>query len=1003
MGKQITLLFFVLIGFCATAQTVTVKGIVTDVITGDVLPGVSVVIKGSTIGTESDFDGMYSLLNVKTGSTLVFRYLGYKQKEVQVINAILNVSLEIASESLDEIIVVGYGSQKRKDVTGSVSIVGAETLEALKPIDATTALQGTTSGVAVNLSSGAPGAKVNILIRGVSSNTNNQPLTIVDGYEGDLNSVNPNDIESITVLKDAQAAIYGIKGANGVVLVTTKIGKKNKAPTVRYDTYAAVQQTTRKLDYLNATEYALVLNEAYAASGQSLPFSDVSQLGFGTDFQEELFNDALLMNHNVSVSGGGENSRYFISASRTEQDGIIAKENSNFVRNNIKLNLGVDISDKLNFSVIANYFTTASEGFSGSVLFNGLNYAPTFGLDEDDESNFLGIELINPLNQLKNTFNENNGTGLEGNFKLEYEPIEGLKVTSRVGYKIFNEKGRTFTPIQDYGNSKVFNTLQSSVYQFKATSTRVVWETFANYSKTFAKDHNTTFTLGTSVQNDLFDGIYASGINVPNNSYDFAQLSLTDPQNEQRSLNSGFNDLRLISYFTRLQYNYKGKYLFSGLVRRDAASVFAKDLRVDHFWSATTGWKVSDEDFLKDNGTISFLKLRASYGTLGNLVGNNLNRSFLDGEGTYVLDGALVDGTAQGGLPNPRAQWEIAEKLDIGLDINLFDDKISIVADYFEETRRSLLIQNFPVSGILGTGAPGGANPTVNAGTSVNTGGELAISYAAIKTEDASLNLAYNLTYVKNAVTEVTGGAFIEGGGFAIGNLPPSRMEVGQPIGYFYGLQTDGLFQNQAEINAHPSQAGLGSVVTSPGDIRYKDVNNDGVIDIKDRTNIGKPQADFYMGFNFSGTYKNWDFSAYLYSELGKEIVRNYERFLPNVNKPAYYLGRWTGEGSSNSIPRLTNDATNNKLFSDFFVEDGSFLRLQNVQIGYNINADTLERIGVSKLRLYTSINNLFTITEYSGFDPTQVSGVDQNNRENDGTIGSGIDGGSYPSARQFI
>jgi TonB-linked SusC/RagA family outer membrane protein len=1003
MGKQITLLFFVLIGFCATAQTVTVKGIVTDVITGDVLPGVSVVIKGSTIGTESDFDGMYSLLNVKTGSTLVFRYLGYKQKEVQVINAILNVSLEIASESLDEIIVVGYGSQKRKDVTGSVSIVGAETLEALKPIDATTALQGTTSGVAVNLSSGAPGAKVNILIRGVSSNTNNQPLTIVDGYEGDLNSVNPNDIESITVLKDAQAAIYGIKGANGVVLVTTKIGKKNKAPTVRYDTYAAVQQTTRKLDYLNATEYALVLNEAYAASGQSLPFSDVSQLGFGTDFQEELFNDALLMNHNVSVSGGGENSRYFISASRTEQDGIIAKENSNFVRNNIKLNLGVDISDKLNFSVIANYFTTASEGFSGSVLFNGLNYAPTFGLDEDDESNFLGIELINPLNQLKNTFNENNGTGLEGNFKLEYKPIEGLKVTSRVGYKIFNEKGRTFTPIQDYGNSKVFNTLQSSVYQFKATSTRVVWETFANYSKTFAKDHNTTFTLGTSVQNDLFDGIYASGINVPNNSYDFAQLSLTDPQNEQRSLNSGFNDLRLISYFTRLQYNYKGKYLFSGLVRRDAASVFAKDLRVDHFWSATTGWKVSDEDFLKDNGTISFLKLRASYGTLGNLVGNNLNRSFLDGEGTYVLDGALVDGTAQGGLPNPRAQWEIAEKLDIGLDINLFDDKISIVADYFEETRRSLLIQNFPVSGILGTGAPGGANPTVNAGTSVNTGGELAISYAAIKTEDASLNLAYNVTYVKNEVTEVTGGAFIEGGGFAIGNLPPSRMEVGQPIGYFYGLQTDGLFQNQAEINAHPSQAGLGSVVTSPGDIRYKDVNNDGVIDIKDRTNIGKPQADFYMGFNFSGMYKNWDFSAYLYSELGKEIVRNYERFLPNVNKPAYYLGRWTGEGTSNSIPRLTNDATNNKLFSDFFVEDGSFLRLQNVQIGYNLAADVLEKVGISKLRLYTSINNLFTLTEYSGFDPTQVSGVDQNNRENDGTIGSGIDGGSYPSARQFI
>ena len=993
MGKQITLLFLLLIGFCATAQTVNVKGVVKDAVTGEVLPGVSIVIKGTVKGTESDFDGLYNLKNMNVGETLVFRYLGYKQYEVVVKSARVDVSLEIEAESLDEIIVVGYGSQKRKDVTGSVSIVGEETLQALKPIDATSALQGTTSGVAVNLSSGAPGAKVNILIRGVSSNTNNQPLTIVDGYEGDLNSINPNDIESITVLKDAQAAIYGIKGANGVVLVTTKIGKKNKAPTVRYDTYAAVQQTTRKLDYLNATEYALVLNESYAASGQSLPFSDVSQLGFGTDFQEELFNDALLMNHNISVSGGGENSRYFISASRTEQDGIIAKENSNFTRNNIKLNLGIDITEKLNFSVIANYFTTASEGFSGSVLFNGLNFAPTFAADEDDANNFLGIELINPLNQLKNTFNENNGTGLEGNFKLEYKPIEGLKVTSRVGYKIFNEKGRSFSPIQSYGNSKVFNTLQSSVYQFKATSTRIVWESFANYEKTFAEDHNTTFTLGTSVQNDLFDGIYASGIDVPNNSYDFAQLSLTDPQNDQRSLNSGFDDLRLISFFSRLQYNYKGKYLFSGLVRRDAASVFAKELRVDHFWSATTGWKISDEDFMKDNATISFLKLRASYGTLGNLVGNNLNRSFLSGEGTYVFDGALVDGTAQGRIPNALAQWEAAEKLDIGLDINLFDDKVSIVADYFEETRKKLLIQNFPVSGILGTAAPGGANPTVNAGSSMNTGGELAISYKAIETENASLNFSYNVTYVKNEVTDVTGGAFIEGGGFAIGNLPPSRMEVGQPIGYFYGLQTDGIFQNQAAVDAHPSQSSLGAPLTSPGDIRYKDVNNDEVIDINDRTNIGKPQADFFMGFNLSGNYKNWDFSAYLYAELGKEIVRNYERFLPNSNKPSYYLDRWTGEGTSNSVPRLTNDATNNKLFSDFFVEDGSFLRLQNVQIGYNLDASLLERVGVAKLRLYTSINNLFTLTDYTGYDPTI----------NGGAIGAGIDSGTYPSARQFI
>jgi TonB-linked SusC/RagA family outer membrane protein len=994
MKKIIMLLLFTFTAAFTNAQALNVNGVVKDAKTGDPLPGVSVIIKGTTVGTETDFDGLYSLSNVEKGATLVFNYLGYAQKEVTVNQQTINVGLDESAESLDEIVVIGYGTQKRKDVTGSVSLVGAKTLEALKPIDATTALQGTTSGVAVNLSSGTPGAKVNILIRGVSSNSNNQPFTIVDGYEGDLNSINPNDIESITILKDAQAAIYGIKGANGVILVTTKIGKKNKAPTVRYDTYAAIQQTTRKLDYLNATEYGLVLNEAYGASGQTLPFANIGSLGEGTDWQDELFNNAFLINHNVSLSGGGESFKYFISASRTEQDGIIAKEKSNFIRNNIKLNLGVDISEKFKFSLIANYFTTTSQGFDGSVIFNGLNYAPTFGIDDEDTNNFLGIEVVNPLSLLRNTFNENNGNGIEGNFKLEYKPIEGLNITSRVGYKIYNEKQRTFTPIQEYGNSKVYNKPQSSVYQFKTTATRVVWETFATYQKTFAEDHNTTFTAGTSVQNDLFDGFYATGFDVPNNSYEFADISLTDAQSEQRSINTGFNDKRLTSFFGRVQYDYKGKYLVSGLIRRDGSSAFIKDLRFDQFWAVTTGWKISDEAFLQDNETISFLKLRASYGTLGNEVGNNLYKSLLNNDGnTYLLNGSLVAGNAQGLLPNPLAQWETAKKLDIGLDINLFNDKVSIVADYFEESRDNLLIQNFPVSGLLGVDAPGAGAPTVNAGTSKNTGGELAINYKAYESDNASLNFAYNVTYVKNEVTEVTGGAFLEGGDFAIGNIPASRMEVGQPIGYFYGLQTDGIFQTQAEVDAHPSQDALGASNTAPGDIRYVDVNQYGVIDVNDRTNIGNPQADFYMGFNVSGNYKNWDFAAYLYAELGKDMVRNFERFLPNVNKPAYYLDRWTGPGTSNSVPRLTNDATNNKLFSDFFVEDASFLRMQNIQIGYNFSPDLLEKVGLSKLRIYTSVNNLFTLTEYTGFDPTI----------NDGAIGAGIDGGNYPSARQFL
>ncbi|MCV6629436.1 MAG: TonB-dependent receptor [Flavobacteriaceae bacterium] len=992
MRIHILLFVFLLFGGVSQAQNIDVKGTVTDGTYGGPLGGVNILIKNTTKGIQTDFDGNFVLYEVPKGAILVFSYLGYQTKEVVANEATLNVTMTEDVTGLDEVVLIGYGKQQKKDVTGAVALVGEETLATLRPVDATTALQGTTAGVAVNVASGAPGANVNILVRGISSNTNNNPLVIVDGYEGDLNSINPNDIESITVLKDAQAAIYGVRGGNGVVLVTTKVGKKNMAPTVSYDVFTALQQTARKLNYLNATEYAAILNESYAANGEDLPFSNIRDLGEGTDWQDELFANALMQNHNLSVKGGGENFQYFVSGSRVEQDGIVAPDYSNFVKSNVKANIGIDINEKLKFSFIAGYTALENQGFASTLLFNGLNYAPTFATNQDDLDNFLGIELINPLTQLDNTFGETKGNVFEGNFKLDYKLLENLNITSRVGYKIFNNKERSFTPIQYHGRSKVYNKTQSSVYQKKETSTRVQWETFATYDKTFAEDHNTTFVLGASVQNDLFDGIYVTGFDVPNNDYAFADISLTDRQHPQRSLNTGSDDLRLTSFFGRAQYDYKGKYLLSGLIRRDAVSSFSDDLRVDYFWSFTSGWKISEEDFMKDSEVISFMKLRASYGTLGNFVGNNLHKSLLSGQATYVFDGELVDGRAQGRLPNPLAQWETAKKLDIGLDVNFLDDRLRFVTDFFIETREDLLIDNFPVSGILGTKSPGGRNPTVNAGTSENTGAELGINYKVFDTEDLTMDLSYNVTYVENEVTEVLGGTFLEGGSFAIGNLPISRMEVGFPIGYFYGLQTNGIFQNQEEIDAHPSQDDLGAA-TAPGDFRYVDTNKDGKIDFNDRVEIGNPQADFFMGLQASVNYKNWDFSTYLYAELGKEMVRNFERFLPNSNKPNYYLGRWKGEGTSNEIPRVTTAATNNKLFSDFYVEDASFLRMQNIQVGYTFPTDLMQKVSLTKARLYVAANNLFTLTKYTGYDPTI----------NNGAIGAGIDSGFYPSARQFI
>lgn len=998
MTTKILTFLFLLFGYLSFSQDIEVKGVVTDQNNGAPLPGVNIIIKNTAKGTTTDFDGNFILSDVPLNSILVFSYLGYQVQEITIRNEnSLNVVLQEDTQALDEVVVIGYGAQKKKDVTGAVSIISSETLEELRPIDAAQALQGTSAGVSVTAPSGSPGGGFNILIRGVSSNGNNGPLVIIDGYKGDLNTINPSDIESFSILKDAQAAIYGIEGANGVVLVTTKIGKKNTATKISYDGYTGIQETTRQLPYLNATEYALLLNESYAANGNALPFPDVSGLGVGTDWQKQLFDTAPMTSHNIAATGGGENSTYYFGGSILQQDGIISSDKSNFQRANLKMKIGFDINKKLKFTTSANYFNTKrkaiGENALGTPLFNALNYSPTYSIDQEDVSGFLGNEVINPLSQIANTYNNYNGNSIEGTFQLEYKPIEGLTITSRIGLKTYSDKGKSFSPIVNYGSGKVFNTDRSSVNQSRNTYNSYTWETFANYSKTFFEHHNTTFTLGTSAQRDWGDGLNATGFDVPNNSWEFADISLANGLSEAKSTGSYIYDNRLSSYFARLQYDFKGKYLLSALVRRDGASDFAPQNRTDYFSSVTAGWKISDENFLKDSKTISFLKLRGSYGNLGNNAGGDLYRALLNGEATYVFDGALVSGVATGRIPTPDSVWESAEKLDIGLDINFFDNKLEITTDYFIEDRNRLLISNLPVSGIVGASAPGAGLPTTNAGSTRNKGIEFFVNYKEDLSKNLSFAISYNVTKIDGEVIAVKDDIISEGGSFSVGQPAISRLEVGQPIGYFYGLKTDGIFQNQAEIDASPSQSGLGSV-SAPGDFRYVDVNGDGVITINDRTYLGKPQADYIMGLNLSLNYGNFDFKTYMYSEIGKETVRNYERDQPNVNRLNLYLNRWTGEGTSNSVPRTTIGGTNNKLFSDFYVEESSFLRIQNIQLGYSLSRQVIEKLGISKFRVYASVNNAFTLTKYQGYDPAATNGS---------AIGGGIDYGFYPISRQYI
>ncbi len=1002
-----SLLIVVLCSSYAVAQTFSVSGTVKSDVDGMPLPGVNVLVKNTNNGAVTDFDGNFSLTNVSENSVIVFTYVGFKTQELSA-SANMQVSLKEDNESLDEVVLIGYGSKSRKDLTGSVSMVKSETIEKLKPVDVAQALQGRSSGVSVTTASGSPGSGFRVLVRGVSSNGSNDPLVVVDGYVASMNSVNPDDIESLTVLKDAQAAIYGIEGANGVILVTTKNGSKNAAPKVSYNFYSGVQETSKKLSLLNNVEYAALLNESYAANGESIPFPNLNNLSNNTDWQDNLFGDAMITNHNISLSGGTDAVTYYLSASHLDQEGIIASDKSNFVRDNIKLSLGIDVTEKLKTTLNLNYFAnerkTINESGLGSVLFNAISYSPIYALDQEDiitpgTANIpagwagFGNEIINPFSQIRDTYNSYFGSSIEGNFQLEYEVIDGLTATSRIGFKTYSDKAKTFSPIVNYGAGKVFNTDRSTVSQNKQQYNSYTWDSFLNYKKSFLKHHTAEVTLGMAVRKDWGDGLFATGYDVPNNSWEFADIALTTGTNEGKETGSYTYDNRLLSYFARLQYDFKGKYLLSAMLRRDASSAFDKDYRVDYFKSVTGGWKISEESFLENVSFLDFLKLRASYGTLGNLVGNDLYRATLSGEATYVFDNSLTNGTALGPLPNPVASWETAEKLDVGLDAKLFNNSLEIVADYFVEDRVDLLIPGLPFTGILGATAPGSGTPTVNAGTTRVKGIELMLNYGGDINDNLSYNVGYNVTKLEGEVTEIQGNVALEGGSFGIGQLAPSRMEVGMPIGYFYGLKTDGIFQTQAEVDAHPSQAGLGNEA-QPGDLRFVDVNGDGEIDANDRTFIGKPIADYIMGFNIGINYKNFDFSAYGYAELGKEMVRNYERDQKNVNRLDYYLDRWTGPGTSNEVPRATTGATSNKLFSDFFVEDASFLRIQNIQLGYSLPADVVEKIGISKFRIYGSVNNAFTFSKYKGFDPAATTGD---------AIGGGIDPGFYPVTRQYL
>ena len=1005
MNKALFSIFLLVAPFFLFAQTIEVSGVVTEADTNMPLPGVNITVKNTTNGVSTDFDGNYTIANISTGDILVFSYVGFTTQEIVVTNQkVINVVLKTDSQALDEIVVIGYGTQLKKQVTGAVSTVGEATITAIKPLNAAQALQGTTSGVNVTPQGGAPGSEANIRIRGVATNGDNAPLIILDGfqYNGGLNSINPQDIETLTVLKDAQAAIYGTIASNGVILITTKAGRKNQKAKISYDGYTGIQETTRKLPLLNATEYALLLNESYANAGQALPFPDVSNLGVGTDWQDEVFQQSQINSHNLAVSGGGEKMSYSFSGSHLYQEGIVAPEKSNFRRNTAKFSLNADLRDNLSITTKLFYTYSKSRGVNdfslGSVLFNAANIAPTINPDVDnlDGQINLGNEVVNPLTQIENTFNQNILNRLSGTFQATLDYAKNLSLQGRIGFNTSNTKTREFLPIYNFGTGKIYTRADNLVTLGKINDNDYTFDLFNTYTNTFEEDHEVTFTAGMTAFKQFGEGLYGSRTGVQANSWDFADLNTATGSGDEQTNSSYSYDLRRLSFFGRLQYAYKDKYLLSAMLRRDSSTKFGPNNRVAYFPSVTAGWVVSEEGFFNEDGFINFLKLRGSYGVMGNdRIPDYIYLSLLNGEATYVLGGdqALVNGNALGALPNPDVKWEEAKKFDVGVDMNFLNDKFDLTVDYFINNRDDLLIPNIPVSGIYGTGAPGASSPTINAGSVRNKGLEVTLGYSNQINDNLSINASYNVSTLDNEVTKVNGTDFIEGGGFGVGQPAPSRMQAGKPIGYFYGYKTDGIFQTAEEVAAHPSQQALGAAA-QPGDIRYLDLNADGVINSDDRTDIGNPIPTVTMGFNFSVNYKSFDFSAYSYANMGNDIVRNYERDQPNVNRMSYRLDRWTGAGTSTSVPRVTTAPTSNAVFSDFYVEDGSFARIQTITLGYTIPQVFTDKAGIGQFRVYGKVDNVYTFTKYSGYDPTASTGA---------PIGGGIDYGFYPLPRTYI
>lgn len=994
----------------------TVTGKVTDAATQETMPGVNIQEVGSSDGAITDLDGNYSIKLKSPNAQLSFSFIGYQDYIVNVDGrANIDIVMSFDQEQLEEVVVIGYGAQKKKLLTGATVNVSSENLINRSNTNALQALQGQTAGVNITSTSGQPGAGLQVNIRGVGTIGNSSPLFIVDGMPtGDISYLNNSDIQSVDILKDAaSSAIYGSRAANGVVLITTKKGSAGRTQ-VTFDSYVGSQSIARKYEVLNSREYAALMNEQAVNSGKAPLFSNqqIAQMGEGTDWLSEIFADkAMTQNYALGIQGGNAASSYSASASFTNQEGIIGGGDfSNYDRYVFRINSEHKlIGDYVKFgeNLTYNYVNQIGIPDGGQYYnhirgaFNVLPFMPVY--DENGEFyNNAGAAFIdggtqaNPYaNLVYNNQKVGSRQGILGNAYLQFNVLKNLSFKSNIGITNSSGQSRSYTPVYELSIYSRVDT--NSVNQSSSRDISWNWENTVNYLTSFGKN-NIDVLVGTTAQKWNGSGLSARNANLVFDDIRYAYLDNTTYANGVRQDVGGYGyEDALLSYFGRVLFNHDEKYLFSATMRADGSAKFAPGNRWGYFPSFSAGWVITNEDFMDGaNLPIDFLKLRASWGQNGsNFVSgfqylapiqlNNTNYSFGIGEGS------LTPGAFPNRLSNEKIHWETSEQLDFGVDAEFINGRLFANLDWYRKNTKDWLIQA-PILATAGADAP-----FINGGDVINTGIEAVVGFRNNQ-KKLKYNVSANVAYNKNEVRNIpTVDQTIHGQSNELWNNAPEfyRASVGRPIGYFWGYQTAGIFQTEADVAAYKGAGGkILQPAALPGDLKLVDTNGDGIINNDDKTIIGDPNPDFIFGLSFSAQYGAFDFGLSANGVAGNQIVQSY-RDVSNQfsNYPVEILNRWHGNGSSNTLPRLTEDGRNYSIFSDLYVKDGDFIRINNVTLGYDLK-EHIRTSKIGKLRLFVSGQNLLTLTRYTGMDPEIGYGQ---------SFAKGVDIGYYPRPRTLL